>query len=133
MAKVTITLDEAAIRKMFADPKGQIARGIYKLGKKVERRAKRLCPVDHGRLRASITTELVIRGGLPVARVGTNVKYALYVHEGTGVYGPRGAPITPKRAKALAFTGKSGKLVIVKSVKGMRGTPYLRDALHAVL
>lgn len=134
MADVTIRVDRKALRAMLSSPGGQVARGMYKLGKKVERRAKRLCPVDEGNLRNSITTELVIRGATPVARVGTNVKYALWVHEGTGIYGPRGVKITPKKGKVLVFKPRgSAKLVFAKSVKGMRGTPYLRDALHAVV
>jgi hypothetical protein len=130
---VEIRLNEAARQKMLRNPKGQVARGILKLGKKVERKAKRLTPVDHGVLRNSISTELIIRKG-PVARIGTKVKYALYVHEGTGIYGPKGVPITPKRSKVLVFTAKkTNKLVFARSVKGMKGTPYLRDALIAVV
>lgn len=133
MSTAEIRVNEAALKKMLTNPKGQVARGILKLGKKVERKAKRLVPVDHGILRNSITTELVIRKG-PVARIGTNVKYALFVHEGTGIYGPRGVPITPKKSKVLVFTSaKTKKLVFARSVKGMKGTPYLRNALIAVV
>lgn len=128
-----IRVNEAAIQKMLKNPKGQVAKGILKIGKRVERKAKRLTPVDHGVLRNSISTELIIRRG-PVARIGTKVKYALYVHEGTGVYGPRGVPITPKKGKVLVFTSRKTKqLVFAKSVKGMKGTPYLRNALIAVV
>lgn len=133
MSGAEIHVNDAAIQKMLRSPKGQVARGILKIGKKVERKAKRLTPVDHGVLRNSITTELVIRRG-PVARIGTNVKYALAVHNGTGVYGPKGVPITPKHGKVLVFTSrKTGQLVFTRSVKGMKGTPYLRNALIAVV
>jgi Bacteriophage protein of unknown function (DUF646). len=133
VSSVEINVNNAALQKMLRNPKGQVARGILKLGKKVERKAKRLVPVDHGILRNSITTELIIRKG-PVARIGTNVKYALYVHEGTGIYGPKGVPITPKHGKVLVFTSrKTNKLVFARSVKGMKGTPYLRNALIAVV
>jgi hypothetical protein len=128
-----VRVNDAAIQKMLRSPKGQVARGILKIGKKVERKAKRLVPVDHGILRNSINTELIIRKG-PVARIGSKVKYALYVHEGTGIYGPKGVPITPKKGKVLVFTArKSGDLVFARSVKGMKGTPYLRNALIAVV
>jgi hypothetical protein len=128
-----VRVNDAAIQKMLRSPRGQVARGILKIGKKVERKAKRLVPVDHGVLRNSINTELIIRKG-PVARIGTKVKYALYVHEGTGIYGPKGVPITPKKGKVLVFTSrKSGDLVFARSVKGMKGTPYLRNALIAVV
>jgi phage gpG-like protein len=39
-------------------------------------------PVDKGKLRASISVEMRNEGG-PVAYVGSNVEYAVYVHEGT--------------------------------------------------
>lgn len=133
MSGAYIRTDKAALRKMLRSPEGQVARGIYKLGKKVERKAKRYTPVDQGVLRNSITTELVIRK-MPVARVGTKVKYALFVHEGTGIHGPKGVPITPKNGKVLVFTSRKTKqLVFAKSVKGMKGTPYLRRALLEVV
>lgn len=133
MSTAEIHVNKAALQHMLRNPKGQVARGILKIGKKVERKAKRLTPVDHGVLRNSITTELIIRRG-PVARIGTKVKYALYVHEGTGIHGPKKMPITPKRGKVLVFTvRKTNQLVFARSVKGMKGTPYLRNALIAVV
>ena len=45
----------------------------------LERNAKQNCPVDTGKLRASITTEV----GKLEAEVGTNVEYALCVEFGT--------------------------------------------------
>jgi hypothetical protein len=72
-------------------------------------------------------------------RVGTNVYYARWVHDGTGIYGPRRMVIKPKRAKALVWRSqlhgqKSGKFrgyVVVKSVKGMRPNPFLAADLPA--
>ncbi|MBC7128399.1 MAG: HK97 gp10 family phage protein [Thermoplasmatales archaeon] len=46
----------------------------------IEKEAKRICPVDTGRLRSSITTEKIDK--LAYA-VGTNVEYAPYVEFGT--------------------------------------------------
>lgn len=133
MSTAEVRVNQAALQKMLRNPKGQVARGILKIGKKVERKAKRLVPVDHGVLRNSITTELIIRRG-PVARIGTKSKYGLYVHEGTGIYGPKHVPITPKHGKVLVFTSrKTNQLVFTRSVKGIKGTPYLRDALIAVV
>jgi len=52
----------------------------------VERTAKELCPVDIGTLRDSITSEWNAEEG----RVGTNLYYAPYVHQGTGIYAVNG-------------------------------------------
>lgn len=48
---------------------------------KIEADAKRLAPVDTGRLRASINTDFE-KDGL-AAEIGTNVEYAEFVEDGT--------------------------------------------------
>ena len=55
---------------------------LEKCGLVAEGYAKRLCPVDTGRLRNSITHTTRSEPG-PVAYVGTNVEYAPYVELGT--------------------------------------------------
>ena len=49
----------------------------------VERDAKRMCPVDTGRLRASLSHEIERSKDGTVGRVGTNVEYGVYVEYGT--------------------------------------------------
>lgn len=56
-------------------------RGLEKIGLVAEGYAKRLCPVDTGRLRNSITH--VIDNDEPAAYIGTNVEYGPYVELGT--------------------------------------------------
>lgn len=56
-----------------------IARALYKIGLVAEGFAKKLCPVDTGRLRNSITFDM---DGTSVY-IGTNVEYAEYVENGT--------------------------------------------------
>ena len=53
---------------------------LEEIGLVAEGAAKRLCPVDTGRLRNSITHALM---GDDSVAIGTNVEYAIYVHEGT--------------------------------------------------
>lgn len=71
-----------------------LSRLVRQYGFLTQRIAQQLCPVDKGRLRASINTRV---NGL-VATVGTNVRYARAVEFGTK---PR--VIVPKRAKALRW------------------------------
>lgn len=52
----------------------------------VENEAKRLCPVDTGDLRSSITHEVHNDIGI----VGTNKEYAPYVEFGTGIFAVEG-------------------------------------------
>lgn len=131
-------LDRAAIKQLLSSPNGPVAKDMLRRAIKVESAAKRNISgaggpkrVDTGRLRASITHALVMTTGKPIGRVGTNVKYALYVHEGTGIYGPRGAYIVPKKSRFLVFTAKDGKTIFTKRVSGMRKNQFLKNALKA--
>lgn len=65
------------------------------------------------------------------ARVGTSIRYAKWVHDGTGLHGPLRRRIKPIRADYLVFRTKSGKKIVTKSVKGMAANPFLKDALKA--
>lgn len=51
--------------------------------------------------------------------VSDGVFYGLYLEVGTGIYGPKARPITPKKAKALHFKLKTGEEVFAKQVKGI--------------
>jgi hypothetical protein len=71
---------------------------------------------------------------VPIVVVGTNVTYAMYVHEGTGIFGPRHARITPKKGKYLVFTPKGAKgKVFARSVSGSRPKPFLAEAIRAAV
>jgi len=61
--------------------KDAISRALEKVGLTAERYAKALTPVDTGRLRNSITHQVI--NGENVAVIGTNVEYAPYVELGT--------------------------------------------------
>jgi hypothetical protein len=129
---VRVNLDQGQINALLRSPSGPVGREMYRRGKRVEALAKRLVPVDEGRLRGSINADPpVVRGGVPVVRVGTRVRYARWVHDGTGLYGPRHTRIYPKTAKALRFRPKGSPWIFRRSVAGMRGTPYLKEALVA--
>jgi len=145
---VTHVFNEAQFQFIVHSPLGGVAKDLIKRGKKVETRAKQNLGgstgsgprrINTGLLRASITSQLVTRRNELAVRIGTNVYYARWVHDGTGIYGPHKVKITPKTARALVFRSKiygakhgkwAGK-VVVRSVKGMRGNPFLADAIGA--
>jgi phage gpG-like protein len=128
-----------AVQALLNSPNGAVAKDLMRRGLLVETQAKRNLGgvggpkrVDTGRLRASISTVLVTRDGKPAVLVGTNVNYARWVHDGTGIYGPAGRPIVPRRAKRLRFRPKgSRKFVYARQVRGMVPNPFLRNALSA--
>jgi phage gpG-like protein len=59
----------------------------------VTRSARKNAPVDTGRLRASITPEVVTRDNVVRGIVGSNVKYAPYMELGTRPHTPPWDPI----------------------------------------
>lgn len=79
MADVTVVEDNTDEFRDGLD--AAIERALEKVGLVAEGYAKRLCPVDTGRLRNSITH--VIDAGEQAVYVGTNVEYAPYVELGT--------------------------------------------------
>ncbi len=69
---------------------------------------------------------LVVKTELAVPKVP---KYAKWVHDGTGVYGPRGVPITPRKAPFMVFN-VDGKWFKRKTVLGQQPQPFLKEALE---
>jgi hypothetical protein len=135
-AQVRHHIDQTTLKAILASQSGAVAKDLYRRGKKVEAAAKRNLArppqrVNTGLLRSSIRAELVSTGGALVCQIGTNVYYAWYVHEGTGIYGPKGAMIVPKTATVLSWKVKGGKRIFAMRVKGMRPNPFLKDALSA--
>jgi HK97 gp10 family phage protein len=93
----------------------------------VQRQAMKDAPVGKsGHLRRTHTTRVLDGGNRGV--VGVSAGYGRYVHEGTGIYGPKKKKIVPKTKKALAFV-VGGKKLVRRSVKGMKARPWLRNAL----
>lgn len=72
------------VQDAFRDVKASLRIAIVKALRRgaliVEGEAKRLCPVDTGRLQGSITSDMVNDHTIAV---GTNVEYASYVEYGT--------------------------------------------------
>lgn len=127
-----VRIDAAALNNLLRGPSGPVIIDLARRAIRVQNRAKQLCPVDTGRLRASITYEIRLDNRSPYALVGTNVFYAPYQEEGTGIYGPRGTPIRPKRGRFLRFKPRgSNRYVFAREVRGTPGKHFLRGALEA--
>lgn len=70
-----------------------LLRGLEKIGLVAEGYAKKMCPVDTGNLRNSISH--TVDEQEPAAIIGTNNEYAPYVELGAGVYAEGGGRPTP--------------------------------------
>lgn len=77
-------------KEVSAAIKAALLRGLEKCGLVAEGYAKKLCPVDTGNLRNSITH--VVDEQEPAAIIGTDNEYAAYVCLGTGKYADGGRP-----------------------------------------
>lgn len=110
---VTNVINKAALEALLKSHDGAVAKDITRRGLRVVSAAKRNLSsnpsrVDTGRLRSSISFRLVSVNGSLTGRVGTNVKYAIFVHEGTGLFGPRHTLIVPRNKKALRWKTRGG-------------------------
>lgn len=124
-------LPASAIRASLTEP---LTRDMARRARNVANRAKVLSPVKTGRLRGQIAPTVEVASGLPVGIVTASAPHSLFVHEGTGIYGPTGRPITSRRPGGLLrFPVGGGTIVYAHSVKGTRPRPFLRDALPAAL
>lgn len=138
-AHLSHRIDDRAVQALLTSPQGGVIKDLLRRGLKVESKAKLNLQteprrVNTGRLRGNIRTTLVSFSGKPAVRVGTSVYYALYVHDGTGLYGPKHALIYPKRRKVMRWKagyGKKGGYAYARHTKGMRPNPFLRNALKA--
>lgn len=126
-----VVWNEAALARLRHDPTGPIGRDLLRRAINVESQAKlnasgRPGPnVDTGRLRSSITHEIVSGESGLVARVGSNVEYARFVEEGIP-----GRRITPTRKRALYWPGADHPVAYVDH-PGTHAYPYLVPALEA--
>ncbi len=137
MAKVYLKLFPQVIKQLFNNPASQAQREMREKAVQVQRLAQknllRSTGFDTGRLSSSIKVERVMIDGAVAFKVGTDVPYWRYIHDGTGIYGPKGQPIKPVRAKALHWRGPGGEAMFARQVKGIKPNPFLRDAFNSVM
>lgn len=124
-SRPSLVFNDAAIQFLLQSPAGPVIRDLSRRALRVESAAKRLCPVDHGRLRSSIHWRLGRDARGYYADVGTNVSYALPVEFGT-----RPHIIRPVNKRALFWKGARHPVAYVNH-PGTRARPFLRPALAA--
>lgn len=73
----------ARLNYVLRDPSGPTGAMLLRKGALIETAAKRLCPVDTGNLRSSITHVLGRDGAGLYCDIGSDVEYARYIEFGT--------------------------------------------------
>lgn len=102
--------------EVLAAMRAAALRGLEKCGLVAEGYAKKLCPVDTGNLRNSIT-HTVTNSGERAAYVGTDSEYAIYVEMGTGKY------VTGGRPTPWVYKDAQGNWHMTH---GQRAQPYIK-------
>lgn len=130
MAFSKLTINEGKIQELISQ-NGPVGQEVAKVTRQTANAARNLAPADKGMLRGSINEEITAQGQTLVGRVYSDAGHAVYVHQGTGIYGPNHAPIRPVRAKMLRFKPKgSSDFVFANEVKGSPPNPFLLKALQ---
>lgn len=104
-----------------------LTRALLKIAERAREHAWDAAPYRSGDLRASLTVQEI---DAETVVMGTNLAYAIFVHQGTGLWGPLRRRITPTTKQALHWPGARHP---VKSVKGQPPQPFLQTAWEKVL
>jgi hypothetical protein len=112
-------------REISAEIKAALLRGLEKAGLVAEGYAKKLCPVDTGDLRNSITH--MVDEQEPAAIIGTDSEYGAYVELGTGIYAEGGGG----RPTPWVYQDAKGNW---HYTRGNKAQPFLKPAAadHAI-
>ncbi len=140
MAKTEITYQVTGLAELIQKTSASVLlgpplrKGLTTSALLLQAEAQRLVPVDTGNLRRTITHR-VDSDAVPLfAIVGTNAPYAQAVHDGRR----KGAAPPPVRA-LMGWAGRHGipagrVFLIARAIgrKGIKGRPFMTDALKAV-
>lgn len=133
-----IDINQVEANRLLNSPQGEVADLVVSTGRLVLRAVRRETPVQDGDMKAANAMIVRVRPyRLYMARIINTDEAALWVHNGTGIYGARGRPITPRRARgrggrpaALQFEGKrDGELLYRRSVKGQPANRFMLRGL----
>lgn len=116
-----LKLDDAQIENMLNSPTGMVGKHMRKIGLQILVGAKAMAPIRTGRLKKSIHMRQGLRGRVQYVEVGSDVKYAYDVHEGTKRHTIRATP-----GRLMRFN-VGGRVVYAKKVNhpGTRARKYL--------
>ncbi|PJN38980.1 hypothetical protein CG747_20790 [Streptomyces sp. CB02959] len=123
-ARINTRAYERGLRRVLGRMSADVRRAVERTGTDVQNEARRVAPVDTGRLRSSIVARPT-RGRGAGYEVGTNVNYAAAVEYGTAPH-----VIVPKNGRALYWPGAAHPVAKVNH-PGTAAKPFLRPAVEA--
>lgn len=111
-----------AIENYAEKKKKQIEAGLTKCCIKVQKSAFEKCPKDSDALRQSISYKVTKYSAKSEGIVGSELEYAPYVHEGTGIYSRTGRG---RKDVPWSYKDEDGKW---HSTEGIKPRPFLEEA-----
>lgn len=129
LSRIDIHMAEA--NRLLNSPQGEVSEMVVQTGRSVLRSVRSETPVQDGHMRAANAMVLRVRPFRHVmARIVNTDEAAYWVNTGTGIYGARGRPITPRQARVLRFYGKrDGALLYRRQVDGQPANPFMLRGL----
>ena len=123
---MTIDVSEVIqeIQQFRAELPNMLRDGLERVLLKIEGDAKRKCVGETGLLRASITHTIEDAGEGLIGYVGSNLDYAPFYHQGTGIYALEGNG--RKEVPWVYYSDKLGRFV---STHGIQPHPFLQNAV----
>lgn len=120
-------VNKSGLTELVSGPNGPVIRDLRRRGRILLALAKADAPKETGRLARSLHMRVVL-GRAPYVLVGSNLRYAQMVHDGT-----RPHIITPDKAKTLRFKHR-GRVIYAQVVHhpGTRPNRYLTRHLRRV-
>lgn len=109
------------------------SKGIQRVTAQMTTEAMNEAPRKTGTLKRSIHAEVASLGGFSgkVIQDTGVAKYGPIVHNGSGIYGPKGEPIIIKPVNKKALFWKGAKHPVKRSVvKGMKPRPFMKNAFE---
>ena len=125
---VHIQIDDMQLRANLDKMPAEMRRGVVmctaEACERIEEAAVDRVPVASTALLQSITHAVADEGDLIVGAVGCNTEYAIYVHEGTGIYAAGGNG----RQMPWHWRDEAGNW---HTTRGQEPQPFLREAADA--
>jgi len=131
-----LVIEKSDLDRLPATMSKRAESAVKRVGLLIEAEAVRRAPVAKfggkrkgGNLKNSGTTEFLGGGFDTVAKTKFTAPYAIFVHEGTGIFGYKmqAYTIEPKNKKALFWRGAPHPFRKV-TIRGMRARPFLKQA-----
>lgn len=128
-----VAIDQASLRRLLNSPHGPMAGELLRAGNRVRNEALPLVPVDENRLRADVHVELTedTAGNLS-AWVGSRLRYAAAVHNGSRPHFPPVAPLLKWVRRHGMPPGAAYAIQQKIGAEGTTGVPFLTLALRRV-